>query len=1019
MKNIYFFFFTFLFVTGLHAQQRIITGVVKDNFGPLSNISVMVKGSNIGTTTNEDGKFSLTVKADGVVVLEVSRVGYLSQDVKVGTENYVEVLLQTATQGMDEVIVVGYGTKKRVTNTGTVSSISAAEIREVPTANVQNALTGRLPGFFSQQRSGQPGKDASDFFIRGVSSLNSEGNKPLIIVDDIEYSYEQLSQINVNEIENISILKDASTTAVYGIKGANGVLIVTTRRGSSGRPKVNVRVESGIQSPVKKLKFLDSYHSVLLENEAYLNDGLNPPFTDLDVEHFRTGDDPYGHPNVNWYDAIFKKNSFQTNANVDISGGNDILKYFVSGGAFVQNGALKDFSDPRNEVNTNYDFKRYNFRSNLDVRATKNLSIRLDVTARFGDINEPHAQNIVSEIFNFKRIRPYSAPFLNPDGSYAYDRYNPDNLSTLNARLANSGYSRSKRTDLNILAGLVEKLDMITKGLSFTARMAYSSIESNTRHLFRGDPVRGYSPPSYYYNSTDKSYTLDPRNQYNLAVYNLLGSSEIYNKNVNLQAFLNYERTFGDHHVTSLLLFNRQNYTDEKAASVPNKFQGYSFKVGYDFQQKYLADFNIGYNGSDRFQSSKRYGAFPAFGVGWNISKEDFFFNNSSLAFINLLKLRASYGMVGSDAVPGDRYLYKQEYRTGIDSYVFGEGDGTYYPVIYESSLGNPIVTWELAKKFDVGIDMNLLNDKLSLTFDYFNDTRYDQLISRGSIPSVLGVGTARFNLGKVRNTGFDGQISYRDKVGQVQYNINAVFSYAKNKILFQDEANPAYPWLSRTGHSIGQPFGYTCIGFYKDQADIDKSAKPFVPVYPGDLKYADLNGDGQIDETDMGPIGKPNLPNTSVGLTLGASYKGFSASVLFQGSFNYSFAVTGIGIEPFQSQFQPVHELRWTPDNPNAKFPRLTTNGTNISSSGSYPSTFWLINAMYMRLKTLEFGYQVPDKALPFKINNARLYLSAYNLLTWTNYDLYQQDPEVTSNTAGDAYMNQRVVNIGLQIGF
>ncbi len=1012
MQRTYIFIF-FLFIgSALWGQERKISGMVRDNTGPLVGVTVGVKDAPGGTTTDEDGKF--TINADSSRTLVFSLVGYLTLEIKPEGGKELEITMQATSQGMDEVVVVGYGTKKRVTNTGATSAISADEIRTVPTANVQNALTGKLPGFFSQQRSGQPGKDASDFFIRGVSSLNPDGNKPLIIVDDIEYTYEQLAQINVNEIENITILKDASTTAVYGIKGANGVLIVTTRRGVMGRPKINARVEGGVQSPVTKLKFLDAYHSVLLENEAYTNDGLNPPFSQTDLEHFRTGDDPYGHPDVNWYKAIFKPYSLQTNANVDASGGNAIVKYFVSGGALVQNGALKDFSDPRNELNNNYYFRRYNFRSNLDIKASKSLSVRLDVTTRFGDLNQPHAQNIVGEIYNFKKIRPYSAPFLNPNGSYAYDRYNPGNLSTLNARLANSGYSRDKRTDLNILFGVVEKLDMITRGLSFTGRVAYASTESASRHLFRGGLLEGYSPPSYYYNPEDGSYTLDPRGQYQLSGYTLLGTTNDYNKNLNLQAFLNYDRIINDHHITSLLLFNRQSATDQKNAAVPNKFQGYSFKIGYDYRQKYLMDFNLGYNGSDRFTSGKRYGFFPAVGVGWNINKERFF----NVDLINLLKIRGSYGVVGSDFVVGNRYLYVQQYEKG-GGYPFGESSAIGYPSIFEGDLGNDNVTWEKARKLDFGIDLNMFDDKISLTVDWFRDIRYDQLISRGSISQLLGVGTARFNMGKVQNTGFDGQLAYRNHIGNFQYNVTGVFSYAKNKILFQDEATPAFPWLRKTGHPIGQTFGYSFLGFYKDQADIDNSPRPLIPVQPGDLKYKDLNGDNVIDENDMGPIGKPNLPNTTVGLTLGGSYKGFSLNILFQGSFNYSFYVTGTGIEPFQSQFQPIHELRWTPGADDAKFPRLTTNSASVNSPSAYPSDFWLIDANYIRLKTVDMGYQLPGRWLPFKINNARIYLSAYNLLTFTNYSLYQQDPEVTSNTAGDAYMNQRVMNVGVQVGF
>jgi len=1017
MKRILFILFCMLPVSAvLLAQQRTVSGLVKDNNGLLQGVTVIEKGlPDNGTTTDAEGRFQLTLRGTTNTIVFQS-VSYATREFTVKNDNRVEVTLQSAVQSMNEVVVVGYGKKTRITNTGSVSSINANQIREVPTSSVQNALTGRVPGFFAQQRSGQPGRDASDFFIRGVSSLNPEGNRPLIIVDDIEYTYEQLAQINVNEIENISVLKDASSTAIYGIKGANGVLVVTTRRGASGRPKVNVRIESGVQTPVRKLTFLDSYNSAVLVNEALRNDGLAEQFTQTDLDLFQSGTDPYGHPNVNWYKEIFKPYSLQANTNVDVSGGTEGIKYFISGGAFTQNGALKNFGDPASEINNNYFYRRYNFRSNLDIRATKGLNLRLDIATRFADINEPGAQNVISEIYDFTKIHPYSAPLLNPNGSYAFAHDTKEGLATINARLANNGYNRSKRTDFNILFGGTQNLDLITRGLQFTFRVAYASLEQNERRLFRGSPYGAYSPPSYYFNPSDNSYTLDGRGQYRLDTYGLLGNTNLYDRNINVQAFLNYDRTFGSHHFSSLALFNRQS--SSSMANVPANFRGYSLRLSYDYQQRYLIDFNTAYNGSDRFQADKRYGLFPAVGLGWNISKEAFF--EKALPVVNLLKLRATYGLVGSDVVSGNRYLYNQVYNTG-GGYSFGETNGG-YGTIYEGSLGNSNVTWEKSRQFDVGVDMNLLDDKIALSVAYFNNFRYDQLITKGSVPLVLGIGFAPTNVGEVRNTGFDGQISYRNNIGKLQYNINGTFSLAKNKILYMDETAPAFPWLARTGLPIGQPFGYTFAGFYQDQTDIEKSAKPnsSVPIQPGDLKYADLNGDGVIDENDQGAIGKPNLPNSNVGLNLGANYKGFSVNVLFQGSFNYSFSVVGTGIETFQSQFQPIHQLRWVPGSGNnASFPRLTSNPTTVNSSSAYPSDFWQIDAQYVRLKTVELGYQLSQRALPFKIDNARLYLSGYNLFTWTNYSLYQQDPEVSSNTAGDAYLNQRVVNVGLQIGF
>lgn len=1014
--------FLLCFALGVNAQT--IKGTVKDATGPLNAASVLEQGLKTnGTATDENGNFSITLRGNSKTLL-VSRVGYATQEVKVVAGKSVEVILQPNEQGLDQVVVVGYGTKKRVTNTGAVSTISGEAIRRIPTSAVQNTLQGKVPGVFSVQRGGQPGKDASDFFIRGISSLNPDGNKPLIIVDDIEYTYEQLSQINVNEIESISILKDASTTAVYGIKGANGVLIVRTRRGTSGAPQVNVRVESGANSPTKVPKFLNAYQSASLVNEALQNDGLQPQFTQAQLNHYQSHDDPYIYPDVNWYNEVFKKTSLQANTNVDISGGTDNVKYFISAGAFTQNGNLRDFSDPRNQgVDNNYFYHRFNFRSNLDIQATKTLKLRLDVSGRFGQINQPlfypnsTANSALSEIYNYKIMTPYSAPVLNPDGSYAYAfGQNLSNVPTLNARLATMGYTRNSRTDFNVLFDVNQKLDFITPNLSVNVRIAYAGTNDITR-----TQSRTQTPPAFHYDSSG-NYTLDKNNLYELAPFSLNGGNDLFDKRLNLQGFVNYDRTFGNNHLYGFLFVNQESYVTKNGTSldVPQKLRGSTVKLGYDYKQKYLIDFNAGYNGSDRFSSGHRYGFFPAGSIGWNLAQEDFFKN--ALPVFQLFKIRASIGLVGSDVVIDNRYLYQQVYvRQGLPNYFFGTNSNP-TSGIYEGGLGNANVTWEKSRKKDIGIDINMLHDKLSMTFDYFDEFRYDQLFYPGSISNIIGVGLARQNLASVRNHGFEGSIKFQSAVGKVGYDITGVFSYAKNRIVFEDEPTQAYPWLARTGHSIGQPFGYTWIGFYQNQEDIDKSAKPNIDasnIKPGDLKYKDLNNDGVIDERDQGPIGKPNIPNLSAGITLGLHYKGIDLSILFQGAFNYSLSVNGIGIQPFQSQWQPVHELRWTEANStDAKFPRLSSDPSYESSPTAYPSSFWLVNAMYIRMKTVELGYQLPKSWLPLKISNARFYFSGYNLLTWTNFKLYQQDPEIASNTVGDAYLNQRVLNIGLQVG-
>ena len=1030
MKQFIFLMIILLACVAAPTFGQQVSGIVKDATGPVRDVSVVEKDlpSN-GSITDNNGKFLFTLKGQSRILV-VTAIGFMEQEVRLtGDPEKLEIYLQPDQQDLGQVVVVGYGVRKKITNSGSVSTINAAEIRNIPTANVQNTLQGRLPGFFSVQRSGQPGKDASDFFIRGISSINPDGNKPLIIVDDIEYTYEQLAQINVNEIEDISILKDASTTAIYGIKGANGVLIVRTRRGRGGKPQVNLRIESGMQSPTLRPKYLNAYETAYLVNEGLRNDGLNEQFTRQDLKLFYSGTDPYGHPDVDWYDAIFKRFSMQSNLNVDVSGGTDLVKYFISAGTFRQKGNLKHFTDPRNaDMNNEYAFNRYNFRSNLDVQATRSLKLRLDVTGRFGRINEPFlvpfftsrgSSGVLHDIMNFNVTRPYAAPFLNPDGSYAY-AFGPGLTGepTINARLATLGYNRTTRSDYNVLFDVQEKLDAITRGLSVNARIAYASSIDIAR-----DMRRDQTPPAYHYDPATSSYTLDKMGLYTLSPFALRAGNNLFDKRVNLQASVNYDRIFNDHRFMTMLLFNQNTYTAKNylqpVLNVPEKFRGYTWQFNYTFKNKYIVDFNAGYNGSDRFRSQNRFGFFPAAAAAWNLGEEKFF--KDRFKDVQLFKLKLSYGLVGNDAVPENRYLYEQFYYRG-DGYYFGEG-GLPSTGIYEGSLGNSAVTWEKNKKFNSGIEINLLKNRLSLSVEYFRDYRYDQLFYP-TVPLIMGVGVPRMNLVKVVNKGFDGYIRYQDKVNDLGYNLMFVFSHSKNKILFYDEPAPAYPWLAVTGQPIYQPFGYQQDGFYTNIQDIENSPRPNVPVSaikPGDLKYKDLNGDHVIDEQDRGPIGKPNLPTTTGGLTLGLSYKGLDLSILFQGATGYSLALNGVGIEPFKGQMQPVHKLRWTPENAAggmARFPRLGFN-EGISSPASYLSDFWLIDARYLRLKTAELGYHLPGKMIPLGINSMRFYFTAYNLLTWTNYALYQQDPEVQGNSAGDSYLNQRVMNAGIQVGF
>lgn len=1022
-KILQYLLLSFGFIPCLVFAQTTIRGTVRDTSQTLPGVSVFEKGIiTNGTISNEYGQFQLNLKGKSNTLI-LRSIGYETQEINVYGKASINVVLKQDVTSLDEVVVVGYGTKTKITNTGAVSSISATEIRTIPSPNVQNTLAGRVPGFISQQRSGQPGQSGSDFFIRGVNSLNGNGQSPLIIVDDVEYRSDQVSQLDVNEIESFTILKDASTTAIYGIKGANGVLVITTKRGKLGKPRINFTTESGIQTPFKKYSFLNAFQVAILRNEASRNDGIAEDFTDADLEHWRAGDDQYGHPDVDWYNVIFKNKAYQTRNNIDISGGSDRVKYFVSGGYTYQNGMLNNFSKDAGQPDNNYSYNRYNFRSNLDLQASKDLNLRLDVTGRIGIATEPHLDfDPLSEIHSYQRLPPYAEPLLNPDGSYPWAKRSRSTYwkPSLIGRLALQGYDRTYRNELNILIGGTQKLNFITQGLSFKGRVSFSGDSRYGRSLSRGyDDI-----PAYYYDPNAQTYEQHSNGLYTLQPYSLSSGGNSSNRNINTLAILDYDHTFGSHHFYGLALYNRTQYIETAIVSsstlelAPVNFRGYTFRLGYDFKRRYLLEFDGAYNGTTSFGQSHRNGWFPALSVGWNIANEPFF--KKYFKFVDLLKLRGSYGLVGSDVVPDNKYYYEQIYAvsSSTSNYSFGESHNTATGV-QEGTLANYNITWEKSRKTDIGIDVLLFSQKLSLTIDYFYDLRFDQLVNRKSILDIIGIGLPLVNLGRTENKGWDGQIRYNGGNDKFNYSVGFTFSVAKNKILYIDEPNVRYPWLALTGRPIGQSTGYNVLGFFQNQEEINNYAH-LLDVKPGDLKYEDKNKDGVIDQLDMVPIGKPNLPQTVLGTTLSIGYKGFSINVLVQGSFDYSFRVANQSIIPFQSNLQDIHLNRWTPETAaTATYPRLST----ILAGPSSPSTssnFWLIDAKYVRLKSVDIGFTFPKKwTNAVNINNARIYLSGYDLFTWSNFSIYQQDPEIKSNGSGGVYPVQKIFNMGVQIGF
>ncbi|MGC4232984.1 MAG: TonB-dependent receptor [Niabella sp.] len=1046
MKNKYIILLLQLcfFAVPAFSQTITVTGIVSDDQGPLEGVSIVEKAHpQNGTTTNVEGKYSITVQRSNSVLV-VSATGYLSAEQPVNGKNNIDIVLETDTKGLEEIVVVGYGRQKKVNVTGAVSTISRADIMQTPSASIQNALTGKLTGFFSQQRGGQPGRDGAQFFVRGVSTFASD-QSPLILVDDIESTYEDFSNIDPNEVENISILKDAATTAVYGIKGANGVVLVTTRRGKQGSAKINLRTEYGIQKPVNTPKLLDAATTAELFNEALKNDAImtggtyTPKFSERDIQLYRDGTDPYGHPNINWYDQLIRKSTPMTTNNLDISGGTERVKYFLSLGYLNQQGLLKPIN-AEGDINNNYNFDRYNFRSNLDISATKSLNIRLDISGNNTVLNAPRFQGnsgsgetaVFYEIYHFESLQPFVYPIYNPDGTFgaANSSMYPPNSPNIIGRIYYGGYTRQLQNLLNGAISATQKLDAVLPGLELRALVSVVNGNTATRTILRNEF------PSYFYNSETGVYT-----PFNANIYRVSPFSQTYNsgsprRQTTIQANLSYNGQFGKHNINSLLLFSQNSKMratsgegSEYSSYIPVNLRGYTGRLAYNYANKYMLEFNGAYNGSTVFDKEHRWDFFPAYSFGWNINEENFFKN--SVKFINQLKLRGSLGTVGSDNIPdGAKNAYQESYVLNTGSYSFGETHNAAGSIV-PGSLGNNDVRWEKERKANIGLEFAVLKSRLTGTVDVFSNLRYDILTTRNTIPFYFGIPVATLpleNIGKVSNKGYEVELAYKARLSKnTRLNVRGTYTYAKNRIEEIDEVPPKYPWRRQTGQPIGSQTQWIWDGFYS----VEEANDPNVPKYtgasttvPGFLKYRDLNGDGVISDDDKGYFGNPNLPTTVLGLNTNITYKNFSFTIFLQSALDYDVQIGFRLSSPFMANLQEIHLKRWTPETAaTAEFPALVTNFVGTYNSSGQNSDFWAISGNYLRIRSAELSYKLPDHfTKKIGLNGVRVYANGYNLYTWSKtYNRYGLDPEVArggnSPNYQGPYPQMAIYNLGLNI--
>ena len=984
-----------------HIAGRVIDAETKE---PIIGATVWVKDSALGTNTNVDGAFDYTFTGH-YGYIAVSYIGYQTQEFPV--TNLPKVIELSAGNELDEVVVVGYGTQKKASVVGSIASVSVNDIR-MPTAKISNNLAGQLAGVISVQRSGEPGA-SSTFWIRGISTFGSS-TTPLVLVDGIE---RDLDLVDIEDIKDFSILKDAAATAIYGVRGAKGVILITTREGIVGKPQINIRFEAGMVQPTKVPDMLDAVQFAELWNAAAGSEVYTPEV----IQKYRDGSDPDLYPNVDWVDYLYKDLSFNERVNVNVTGGGNTAKYYISGGFYNEDGLFA--RDNMKEYNTSVFYRKFNFRSNVEVQLHKYTKLNVNLATTFERKNEPGTA--ASTIWDYAvKSAPNVFPAVYSNGLLpGPGANNGENPYVL---LTQTGYREKFYNTAQSLFSLTQDLgDWVTKGLTVTVKGSFDA--KNYNHL-----ARTKTPPQYMASGRDEFGDLILQ-QTVVGTDNLTyAESHSGYRSVYLEASVNWARSFGKHDLSALFLYQQSQRNDvgidtsEPELALPYRHQGIAGRITYSYDNRYFIEGNFGYNGSENFSPGKRFGFFPSVAAGYVISNEKFF--EPVRGVIDLLKIKASYGIVGNDKIgTGDnvrRFIYNGTVNSG-SSYYFGTRPHS-SSSIQMGDWPNPNVGWEEAHKLNVGVDLSLFS-KLKISADYFKEKREGIFLQRQSIPVYVGLSTQPWvNIGKMRNSGVDASLEYHQTIGQdLHLTVRGNFTYARNMIVDQDQPDYKYLYMNRTGQARYQTFGLVAAGLFRDQADIDAWPKQsFGDVEPGDIKYLDLNGDGVVDSYDVKPIGYTNVPEIVYGFGFSLQWKAFDFSAFFQGVGHVSFSTRTdqtLGFNARNSReanlFSDVYDNYWTPERLDAKYPRLYI-GTN--NNNNQTSTFWMANGRYMRLKNLEIGYTLPKRiSQKMAMQNMRVYLSGVNLFTFSPFKLW--DPDL--QTGATNYPNNRIINIGLTIGF
>ncbi|ASB48553.1 SusC/RagA family TonB-linked outer membrane protein [Alkalitalea saponilacus] len=1025
-----------------YSQSKLIRGLIVDPDGdPLTGVNVVQKNTTNGVITNFDGRYVIQNIAEGDTLV-YSFIGFETAERIVGSSNEIDVMLDDAASLLGEVQVVAFSKQRKESVIGSITTIRPAELKQ-PASNLTAALAGRMAGIVSYQRSGEPGRDNAEFFIRGVTSFGY-ANSPLILLDGFEISSEDLARIEPDNIASFSIMKDATSTALYGARGANGVILVNTKEGREGRARITARVETSISSPTKMNSFLSGVDYMELYNKALRT---RVPEAQLfyskdKIENTRNGVNPYIYPSVDWYDELFKSHTYNRRANLNVTGGGAVAQYYVSASFNNETGLLK--VDNHNNFNNNIDINRYNLRANVNINLSKTTKLSTKLYSLFTQYDGPseNASNIFRSVMNanpvtFPKYFPRGTNVLIGSSSTEFVNHTMfGNRSRGGGQFYPNPYAdmvKGYRDEFSstILSQfqIEQDLSVITQGLSARGMAAirnYSSYGSS----------RSFQP--FYYDGLSylPSTPQDPEGtiiiqQLNEGTEYLADPTTWTNANsrVYFELATIYDHDFGKHSVGGLLVFTQEERlntiqgSNNIYTSLPARNMGLAGRTTYGFDNKYFVELNFGYNGSERFAKDNRFGFFPSAGVAYTISEENFWAQLKPT--ISQLKLKATYGLVGNDAISAesDRFFYMSNVNinSGGRGYAWGQDFSTWYNGYNIHRYANESVTWEIAEKLNLGLEMTLF-DRLTIQGDYFRENRTNIYMPYEYIPATSGLAaTIRSNIGEAFSHGFDGSVDYNHSFFNGLYLIGrANFTYATNEIVANGEPQYPYDYMSRVGQPINQIWGLVAERLFIDEADIQNSpVQTFGTNYlPGDIKYVDINNDGRIDENDRVPIGFPTVPEIIYGFGITAGYKGIDASFFFQGSARSSFMIAPDGIAPFVNERNALNIIadnHWSDFNPDpyAFWPRLST--TPIENN-EQPSTWWLRDGSFLRLKSFEVGYTLNQSALQrLSVDNLRLYLSGNNLFYFSKFK--EWDPEMGSNGLG--YPTQRIFNIGMNVTF